>query len=95
MDDFNLKLRFPIFLISVFQRYQPLGRESCPESAANKPVELSFSELGMTENQQKEFQRALSQPQGLILVTGPTGSGKSISLYTALQWLKTRLINIL
>ncbi|WP_308567032.1 GspE/PulE family protein [uncultured Haemophilus sp.] len=55
----------------------------------NTPVELSFSELGMTENQQKEFQRALSQPQGLILVTGPTGSGKSISLYTALQWLNT------
>ncbi|MFC2553626.1 MAG: GspE/PulE family protein, partial [Rodentibacter sp.] len=35
------------------------------------------------------FQQALSQPQGLILVTGPTGSGKSISLYTALQWLNT------
>lgn len=42
----------------------------------NKPVELSFSELGMTENQQQAFQRVLSQPQGLILVTGPTGSGK-------------------
>ncbi|OOF88997.1 protein transporter HofB [Rodentibacter ratti] len=55
----------------------------------NKPVELSFAELGMTESQQQAFQQALSQPQGLILVTGPTGSGKSISLYTALQWLNT------
>ena len=43
----------------------------------------------MTQNQQIQFQHALSQPQGLILVTGPTGSGKSISLYTALQWLNT------
>ena len=42
----------------------------------NKPVELSFAELGMTENQQQAFQRSLSQPQGLILVTGPTGSGE-------------------
>ncbi|OOF60194.1 GspE/PulE family protein [Rodentibacter myodis] len=55
----------------------------------NKPIELSFAELGMTESQQHAFQQALSQPQGLILVTGPTGSGKSISLYTALQWLNT------
>ena len=65
------------------------GEKVVLRAQQNKPVELSFSELGMTESQQKEFQRALSQPQGLILVTGPTGSGKSISLYTALQWLNT------
>ena len=63
------------------------GEKVVLRAQQNKPVELSFSELGMTENQQQAFQRALSQPQGLILVTGPTGSGKSISLYTALQWL--------
>ncbi|AWP54166.1 TPA: GspE/PulE family protein [Haemophilus influenzae] len=65
------------------------GEKIVLRAQQNKPVELSFSELGMTENQQQAFQRALSQPQGLILVTGPTGSGKSISLYTALQWLNT------
>ncbi len=53
----------------------------------NKPVTLDFSELGMTAIQRKTLQNALSQPQGLILVTGPTGSGKSITLYTALEWL--------
>ncbi|HHE9947503.1 GspE/PulE family protein [Haemophilus influenzae] len=63
------------------------GEKIVLRAQQNKPVELSFSELGMTENQQQAFQRALSQPQGLILVTGPTGSGKSISLYTSLQWL--------
>ena len=65
------------------------GEKVVLRAQQNKPVELSFSELGMTENQQQAFQCALSQPQGLILVTGPTGSGKSISLYTALQWLNT------
>lgn len=55
----------------------------------NKPVKLSFAELGMNNEQQQRFQHALSQPQGLILVTGPTGSGKSISLYSALQWLNS------
>ncbi len=65
------------------------GEKIVLRAQQNKPVELSFTELGMTENQQQAFQHALSQPQGLILVTGPTGSGKSISLYTALQWLNT------
>lgn len=65
------------------------GEKVVLRAQQNKPVELSFSELGMTKSQQQAFQRALSQPQGLILVTGPTGSGKSISLYTALQWLNT------
>lgn len=65
------------------------GEKVVLRAQQNKPVELSFAELGMTESQQQAFQQALSQPQGLILVTGPTGSGKSISLYTALQWLNT------
>ncbi len=65
------------------------GEKIVLRAQQNKPVELSFAELGMTEFQQRTFQHALSQPQGLILVTGPTGSGKSISLYTALQWLNS------
>lgn len=64
-----------------------LGEKAVLRLQQNKPVQLSFAELGMTKSQQMQFQQALSQPQGLILVTGPTGSGKSISLYTALQWL--------
>ncbi|QPB41844.1 GspE/PulE family protein [Rodentibacter haemolyticus] len=65
------------------------GEKIVLRAQQNKPVELSFAELGMTEFQQRTFQHALSQPQGLILVTGPTGCGKSISLYTALQWLNS------
>ncbi|TNH05464.1 type II/IV secretion system protein [Testudinibacter sp. TR-2022] len=64
-----------------------LGEKAVLRLQQNKPVELAFSELGMTKQQQHCFQQALRQPQGLILVTGPTGSGKSISLYTALHSL--------
>ena len=88
---FQFKTTFPIFLIFAFQPYQPIGaKKSCCEAQQNKPVELSFAELGMTENQQQAFQRSLSQPQGVNFSNRPpTGSGKSISLYTALQWLNT------
>lgn len=65
------------------------GEKAVLRAQQNKPVQFSFAELGMTDAQQQAFERALSQPQGLILVTGPTGSGKSISLYTALQWLNS------
>ncbi|EGP03459.1 HofB, partial [Pasteurella multocida subsp. gallicida str. Anand1_poultry] len=66
-----------------------LGEKSGIRLQRNKPIHLSFAELGMTADQQHRFQHALSQPQGLILVTGPTGSGKSISLYSALAWLNS------
>lgn len=45
----------------------------------------SIETLGFNPQQQAQFIYALSQPQGLILVTGPTGSGKTVTLYTALQ----------
>lgn len=53
----------------------------------NKPTQLEFSNLGFTQQQQATFMQQLKQPQGLILVTGPTGSGKSITLYSALSYL--------
>lgn len=50
-------------------------------------MNLSMDALGMTETQKNLFSTKLSQPQGLILVTGPTGSGKTVTLYTALHYL--------
>lgn len=63
------------------------GEKAVLRLQKNKPVQLAFSELGMSKTQQQVLQQALRQPQGLILVTGPTGSGKSITLYSALAWL--------
>jgi len=50
-------------------------------------VVLDFSSLGFAEETQKIFIKALEMPHGIILVTGPTGSGKTTTLYTALSQL--------
>ena len=53
------------------------------------------SALGFDEEQLKVFDTILSNPHGIILVTGPTGSGKSTTLYTALSELNTEDVNII
>ena len=55
---------------------------------------LEISSLGMDSAQQKLFSDLLQLPQGLILVTGPTGSGKTLTLYSALQRLNCAQRNI-
>jgi len=50
-------------------------------------IKLDIDALGFTTAQKKIFISKLKQPQGLILVTGPTGSGKTITLYSALHYL--------
>lgn len=55
---------------------------------------LTVEALGMQAVQQADFYRAIRSPQGLILVTGPTGSGKTITLYSALGELNRPEINV-
>ncbi|MCU6668125.1 type II secretion system protein GspE [Enterobacteriaceae bacterium H4N4] len=55
---------------------------------------LLLDQLGMSEAQQQLFASALNKPQGLMLVTGPTGSGKTVTLYSALQARNTPAVNI-
>ncbi|RUR31799.1 type IV-A pilus assembly ATPase PilB [Vreelandella nanhaiensis] len=50
-------------------------------------IQLSIDQLGLTNTQQALYEQALKQPQGMILVTGPTGSGKTVSLYTGITLL--------
>jgi type IV pilus assembly protein PilB len=52
------------------------------------------TQLGFEQIQQQSYIKALSQPQGLILVTGPTGSGKTLTLYSGLNFLNTEDKNI-
>ncbi|WP_286263053.1 type IV-A pilus assembly ATPase PilB [Thalassotalea atypica] len=55
---------------------------------------LGIDMLGYEPAQKKIYTEALAQPQGMILVTGPTGSGKTVSLYTGLNILNTAERNI-
>ncbi|RBW41399.1 type IV-A pilus assembly ATPase PilB [Psychromonas sp. B3M02] len=59
-------------------------------SAAN----LDIDKLGYTDEQKAKYLNALAKPQGMILITGPTGSGKTVSLYTGLNILNTVERNI-
>ncbi|RSV53848.1 GspE/PulE family protein, partial [Sphingomonas koreensis] len=58
-------------------------------------LKLDLEHLGMSERDREVFARLLERPHGMLLVTGPTGSGKTTSLYAALQRLNDRKRNIM
>ena len=58
-------------------------------------IDLSIEKLGFQGGDEQAFKKAISSPQGMVLVTGPTGSGKSTTLYSALTAINTPEKNIL
>ncbi|WP_226469279.1 type II secretion system ATPase GspE [Luteimonas panaciterrae] len=58
-------------------------------------VVFDFHRLGFTDEFLPQFQKVLDQPHGILLVTGPTGSGKTTTLYTALSKLNTADVKII
>ena len=56
---------------------------------------FTLRQLGMSEATLRQFRTAIAQPHGIVLITGPTGSGKSTTLYAALDELKDESLNIL
>jgi len=58
-------------------------------------LQLDMTKLGFDEDQLKDFKDALGRPFGMVLVTGPTGSGKTTTLYSALSELNTDSENIM
>ena len=57
--------------------------------------DLTLKSLGMSDGDQRRFRDAIQRPYGIILLTGPTGSGKTTTLYGALRELNTTDINIM
>ena len=57
-------------------------------------AQLGVDVLGFEEDQKKLYLDAIKKPYGMVLVTGPTGSGKTVSLYTGLNILNTPDVNI-
>ena len=59
-----------------------------------KRAQMTMDEMDLTPDNLLALQALLLRPQGMILVTGPTGSGKSSTLYTSLNWVKSATNNI-
>ena len=71
------------------------GEKCVMRIASKEGFNIDKSKLGLTPADLKVFDDILKNPHGIILVTGPTGSGKSTTLYTALSELNTEDVNII
>ncbi|PCH57602.1 MAG: Type 4 pili biogenesis protein pilB (nuleotide-binding protein) [Legionellales bacterium] len=94
---------FTIKASSAQQRDSDCRVSTCPTIFGEKVVlrlldpctmQADINSLGLEDFQKQLFLQAIKQPQGIILVTGPTGSGKTITLYTALKLLNSPERNI-
>ena len=70
------------------------GEKCVMRLAQKKALSRSKLTLGLTPAEMVKFDKILSKPNGIVLVTGPTGSGKSTTLYTALSELNSDMVNI-
>jgi type IV pilus assembly protein PilB len=70
------------------------GEKICARILDPSSAQLGIDALGYEPVQKEAYLKALKEPQGMILVTGPTGSGKTVSLYTGVNILNTEDINI-
>lgn len=71
------------------------GEKVVMRLAQKKALTMDKRELGFPDDELAKFDKILSHPNGMILVTGPTGSGKSTTLYTALNELNGEGVNII
>ena len=92
------------FLVQISDRNLDLRVSTLPTHYGEKVVmrlldpaatRVAFSALGFTEENAKVLHATLSGPQGMLLVTGPTGSGKTTTLYSALNSLRSPTVNII
>jgi type IV pilus assembly protein PilB len=91
------------FMVAIGRRHIDLRVSTLPTQYGEKVVLrlletsgplCSFEDLGVPNDLSKTLSELLSMPQGMILVTGPTGSGKSTTLYSALHKLRAPSVNI-
>ncbi len=70
------------------------GEKAVIRLLQNDAQSIALENLGMSHAAVGHLKNALMRPQGLILVTGPTGSGKTFTLYSGLSWLNTPTRNV-
>lgn len=71
------------------------GEKVVMRLASKNALNREKGQLGLKPQEMKRFDHILKNPHGILLVTGPTGSGKSTTLYTALSELNTEDVNII
>lgn len=70
--------------------YPTMNGEAIAIRLLSQDSVITLKDLGFSEEQRKIFETIIIKPHGMILVTGPTGSGKTTTLYAALQKLNTK-----
>jgi type II secretory ATPase GspE/PulE/Tfp pilus assembly ATPase PilB-like protein len=70
------------------------GENAVMRLLSNKAEHFTLKALGFSESDIKKIEQALAKPNGMILSTGPTGSGKTTTLYTLLQMINSKEVSI-
>jgi type IV pilus assembly protein PilB len=70
------------------------GEKTVMRILDNKSINVSLDDLGFSENALTIWKKSVDQPHGIVLVTGPTGSGKTTTLYASLRQMDATKLNI-
>jgi type IV pilus assembly protein PilB len=72
----------------------PKGEKTVMRILDNRSINVSLDDLGFSENTLALWKKQIDQPHGIILVTGPTGSGKTTTLYASIRQMDIRKMNV-
>ncbi len=72
----------------------PKGEKTVMRILDNKSIQVSMEDLGFSEDTHTIWANQVASPHGIILVTGPTGSGKTTTLYSSLRQMDLRKLNV-
>lgn len=95
-QDGRFKFSSPLGDVDVRASVLPtaFGEKSVLRLLSSQSHQLTLEQLGFSDEELARVQRAIRKPWGMILATGPTGSGKTTSIYAILEVLNTREVNI-
>ena len=89
-------IRFRVSVLPIASRHQNLHAESIVIRVLDdRKVLTDLRQIGLLDDAYKRFQDAIRQPHGMVILTGPTGSGKSTTLVAALHQVVTPKVNVL
>jgi type IV pilus assembly protein PilB len=72
----------------------PKGEKTVMRILDSRSINVSLDELGFSEDALTVWKKQIEKPHGILLVTGPTGSGKTTTLYSSIRQMDTRRMNI-